>query len=75
MDPIRIPHDDGTATLLPVTEKNYIALKKAYKFAIKEKLTEFKFKKSILLDTTFAHYMLEYMEMDPKIQAVMKSGE
>lgn len=69
MDPIRIPFANGEA-FLPVSEENYLSLRKAYRKAIKQANFEWR---DMVLETDFAKYMLEYMEMSPLITETVKA--
>jgi hypothetical protein len=55
-------------------ENDYLAFRKRYRQAVKNKEESFKFKGNEYL-TTFAKYVLEYLEMNPIIQAVMNEPD
>lgn len=72
MDTIRIPLVGGGESFLPVSEENYLSLRKDYRQAVKQNVGEFTWRQMKLL-TTFAQYMLEYMEMSPLIDDAVKA--
>lgn len=55
-----------------LSEENYLALRKAYKKALKNEETEFEFQKNTLL-TDFAKYVLECMETYPIIKPLKQN--
>lgn len=60
------PHAAG----IPITEENYLTLRKAYRKAVKEEQKEFQcFNHELLVD--FAKYVLEYMETFPHIKPLI----